>query len=193
MPGLSRLEGGFPKSEQAFFSPQNVGLGIQLNERMPRFKPKGMLERSALQDLWKHTLARIPTILGRLAYLASLRDPNSGIYRHHGLSAAFGREESGKALRQSHEQAFAEWLSLPLAGKHQDLMDYLGSLEDSPRAVMDHWLRSKLYRMQVPSSAREVERRLYFEDMEALLETARNGLPNVRPGAEPGPASSPPA
>jgi hypothetical protein len=143
---------------------------------MPRFKPKGMLERSALQDLWKHTLWRIPTILGRLAYLASLRDPNSGIYRHHGLSTAFGREESGKALRESHEQVFAEWLNLPLAGKHQDLMEYLAGLEDSRQAVVDHWLRSKVYRTQVPSSAREAEEKLFLEDLRALLETARNGL-----------------
>jgi len=37
-----------------------------------------------------------------------LRDANSGQYRHYGLSAAFGREESALALRQSHEQVFKE-------------------------------------------------------------------------------------
>jgi hypothetical protein len=160
---------------------------------MPRFKPKGMLERNAVQDLWKHTLSRIPTLLGRLAYMASLRDPNSGIYRHHGLSAAFGRDESARALRESHEQAFAEWLNLPLAAKHRDLMEYLGSLEESPREVMDYWLRSRLYRTQVPSSAREMERKLYFEDLEALLETARRAQPNGRPDADSGPGTSQPA
>ncbi|MDP9115300.1 MAG: hypothetical protein M3O20_16675, partial [Acidobacteriota bacterium] len=75
---------------------------------MPRFKPKGMLERDALADLWKHTLSQIPTVYGRLVYLASLRDPNSGTYRHHGLSASFGREQSIYALRKSHEQTFLE-------------------------------------------------------------------------------------
>jgi len=146
-----------------------------------------MLEHSAIQDLWKHTLSHIPTILGRLVYLASLRDPNSGNYRHHGLSAAFGRDESGKALRESHEQAFAEWLTLPLAGKHQDLMEYLGGLEDLPEPVMDHWLRSKVYRALVPSSAREAEQRLFFEDLEALLKTSRNGL-DFKPEAKGKPA-----
>jgi hypothetical protein len=155
---------------------------------MPRFKPKGMLERNAAQDLWKHTLSRIPTVLGRLIYLASLRDPNSGIYRHHGLSGAFGREESGKALRESHEQTFAEWLKLPLSARHQDLMAYLAGLEDPPQTVLAHWLGSKAYRAQVPSSAREAERRLFFEDLEALLETTRNGSPSV----ESGPGSLPP-
>ena len=68
---------------------------------MPRFKVKGALERSAAEDLWRHTLSRIPTLFGRIAYLASLRDPNSGIYRHHGLSAVFGRDESSNACARA--------------------------------------------------------------------------------------------
>ena len=128
---------------------------------MPRFKPKGVLERTAVDDLWKHTLSRIPSVYGRLAYLASLRDPNSGIYRHHGLSTAFGRDESVRALRRSHEEIFLEWLNLPLADKSQDLKQYLATLEDSAGAVIDHWLQSRAYRMQIPNAARPVEDELY--------------------------------
>src|ERR1700682_6509675 len=104
--------------------------GERRNRKMPRFKSKGMLERNALADLWKHTLSQIPTTYGRLAYLASLRDPNSGAYRHHGLSAAFGREECGKALKQSHERIFSEWLNLAFAEKSWDLRNYLQGLDD---------------------------------------------------------------
>src|SRR5258706_14341181 len=124
---------------------------------MQRFKSKGMLERTALTDLWKHTLSQIPTIYGRLAYLASLRDPNSGAYRHHGLSAAFGREESGKALKQSHERIFSDWLNIALAEKGSDLMDYLQSLEDRQGTVWSHWLRSAPYHAQIPTSARTMQ------------------------------------
>ena len=141
---------------------------------VPRFKIKGVLERSAVDDLWKHTLSRISTAFGRLIYLASLRDPNSGIYRHHGLSAAFGRDESGKALKESHERTFAEWLNLSLAEKHRDLVEYLSTLEDPRPVVVEHWMRSKAYRLQAPAAAREMERELFFRDLEALLETLRN-------------------
>jgi hypothetical protein len=141
---------------------------------MPRFKPRGVLERSAIGDLWKHTLSHIPSLYGRLTYLASLRDANSGIYRHHGLSAAFGRDESVKALKESHEQAFAEWLNLALAQKHQDLIAYLDELEEPRGAVVQHWLRSKVYRQQTPSSARKMERELFFRDLEVLLEVVKN-------------------
>ncbi len=141
---------------------------------MPRFKPKGMLERTAVDDLWKHTLSRIPTVYGRLAYLSGLRDPNSGIYRHHGLSAAFGRDESGRALRRSHEEIFLQWLNLALAEKHADLQSYLAALEDPSRTVVDHWLHSRSYKTQIPSAARPAEGDLYCSELEALLELMQN-------------------
>src|ERR1700679_2394451 len=124
---------------------------------MPRFKLKGVLERNALADLWKNTLSRIPTVYGRLVYLAALRDPNSGSYQHHGLSLLFGREESKKALTESHQQAFAEWLVMPLPEKSAELKSYLESLEERPEAVIAHWLRSRQYRSLFPLSARPAE------------------------------------
>jgi hypothetical protein len=146
---------------------------------MPRFKPKTGLEQSATGDLWKNTLSRIPTRFGKLAYLASLRDANSGIYHHHGLSVVFGREESNRALRQTHEQAFFEWLNLPLADKSADLMAYLASLDDPAPDVLSHWFRSKTFGNHVPSATREMERDLFVSDLEALIETIRNGWPAV--------------
>jgi len=161
---------------------------------MPRFKPKSVLETSAIGDLWKHTLSRIPTLFGRLAYFASLRDPNSGVYRHHGLGTVFGREESGKALREGHEQAFIEWLKLSLAEKYDDLSAYLAGLEDpqgadvKPPAVAENWLRSGSYRTMAPNAVRPVESDLYCRDLEALLELIRI---SKRPAVS-GPASLPP-
>ena len=140
---------------------------------MPPFKPKPMLERSAAADLTKNTLSRIPTCFGRLVYLASLRDPNSGIYRHHGLAAIFGREDSRKALFQAHESTFQEWLDLPLEDKCEDLSEYLHGLEDPEAVVLEHWTSVRPYRSYIPASARESERELFFAEFEALLETFR--------------------
>src|SRR3954465_8588461 len=109
---------------------------------MPRFRPKGMLERSALADLWKHTLSQIPSIYGRMVYLASLRDANSGIYRHHGLSAAFGRESSLSALRNSHEEIFKVWLRLPMSAQSADLITHFQNLEEIPRQVLNYLARA---------------------------------------------------
>jgi hypothetical protein len=134
-----------------------------------------MLERSAAADLFKHTLSKIPSVFGRLAYLASLRDANSGTYRHHGLIATFGREESRKALRESHEGVFQEWLDLNLSEKKTDLEDYLKDLEDPRAMVLQHWTHSGIYRSYVPATARESEKVLFSEELEILLETFNCG------------------
>jgi hypothetical protein len=140
---------------------------------MPRARPKGALERSAAADLFKHTLSRIPTLYGRLSYLASLRDANSGVYRHHGLFQAFGREESTQALQSSHEGLFLTWLTLPLAEKSQDLEAFMATLDDPHALVVKHWRQSKVYRTFIPSCASPAETELFIAELEALLDLWR--------------------
>lgn len=141
---------------------------------MPRFRPKGMLERNALADLWKHTLSQIPSTYSRLVYLASLRDANSGVYRHHGLSAAFGREESLGALRKSHEDTFRVWLSLPLSDKSADLITHFQNVQENPRQVVTYLARATPYLSQLPDSASPAQRRQFKMEMETLLELIKN-------------------
>ena len=138
---------------------------------MPRFKQRPVLERNAAGDLWKHTLSRIPTVFGRLAYLASLRDPNAGSYRHHGLSGVFGRDESTRALRSSHEEVFLDWIGLSMREKRADIEGYLNSLDEPRAAVIEHLLRTEIYRAQVPGAAEEMERDLFLSDLVTLLKT----------------------
>ena len=142
---------------------------------MPRFRPKGTLERTALGDLWKNTLSQIPTRFGRLVYCSSLRERNTGAYRHHGLSASFGRDASEEALRNSHEETFSEWLALAIADKSADLGDYLRHLEDPSDEVVRHLLLSGQLHILAPSSSLPVERDLFLSEMELLLEVIRNG------------------
>ena len=141
---------------------------------MPRLRPRGILERTAAGDLWKHTLSRIPTVFGRVAYLASLRDANSGVYRHHGLAAMFGRDESSRALRESHEEIFSEWVCLPLVEKNADLMGYLDDLGVAREIVVENWLQSKIYRTYIPAATPTMERELFLSDLEQLLESISN-------------------
>jgi len=156
---------------------------------MPRFKPKGVLERSALADLWKNTLSRIPSTYGRLTYLASLRDANSGVYRHHGLASLFGRDQSAQALRKSHELAFQEWLELDLEGKSADLKGYIAELEDPPGVVLQHLAHSAPSEFQLPDNAGAAERRLFQRDFRTAVELLTRELAAGWSGR----ASSPPA
>lgn len=139
------------------------------------------LERSALADLCKHTLSHIPTLTGRLVYLAGLRDVNSGTYRHHGLAAAFGRDEAVRALRESHEATFQGWLNLSLAEKNADLREYFLALDDPLEDVVEHWLKSGVSRSYVPTAAMTVEAELFCKDLETLLGLLKNEAIRRRP------------
>jgi hypothetical protein len=152
---------------------------------MPRFRPKGMLERDPLVDLWKHTLSQIPTRCGRLVYLAALRDPNSGAYRHHGLSLAFGRQESERALRESHRQVFLEWLKLPLASKSSDLTTHLDGLEEENAVAAASWLRANYPGTLVPESATRAQRAHFLQDYKTLLEMIKNQAGGTARGSTP--------
>lgn len=133
-----------------------------------------MLDRSAASDLWRHTLSQIPTVFGRLVYLSSLRNANTGKYEHHGLSLVFGDEEANRALKKSHSQAFEEWLSFNIEQQKADLDLYLSSLFEDKRTVLETWLKLAPYRNLVPSSIRTVERRLYLADLTAIIQLLKN-------------------
>ena len=136
---------------------------------MPRFRPRGVLAKSASEDLSRHTLSRIPTLFGKLAYLASLKDSSTGSYRHHGLSASFGREDTAAALRESHQVVFLEWLNTALSDKYEDLTRYIASLDAASSETVNQWLQSKVYRTCVPPSASKAEAEYFVSDLEALL------------------------
>ena len=73
-------------------------------------------DRSPASDLWRHTLSQIPTTFGRLVFLSTLRDPNTGAYAHYGFAQRVGGETADATLRQSHSQCFSEWLAFSLEG-----------------------------------------------------------------------------
>jgi hypothetical protein len=129
-----------------------------------------MLAGSVTADLFKNTLSRIPTVFGQLAYLASLRDPNTGVYDHHGLSDIFGRDESRRALGESHAHVFQQWLNLPMAAKREDLVAYLTGREDARPLVLDYWTSAGISRSYLPQAAHDGERELFVREFEILVE-----------------------
>jgi hypothetical protein len=49
--------------------------------------------QAILEESWRRTIGGISTLLGRLAYLASLRNVNTGFYEHFGLAERVGAAE----------------------------------------------------------------------------------------------------
>jgi hypothetical protein len=133
-----------------------------------------VFDRSAASDLWRNTLSQIPTVFGRLVYLASLRNANNGHYEHHGLGLVFGEDEANRALKDSHASVFAEWLTFDLEQQKADLDLYLAGLFEDKRVVVETWVNLTPYQNLIPASIRGVERRLYLNDLTTLIELFRN-------------------
>jgi hypothetical protein len=128
-----------------------------------------MFDRSPASDLWRHTLSQIPTTFGRLVFLSTLRDANTGAYAHYGFAQRVGEEAADEALRQSHLRCFSEWLVFSLEEQKADLDLYLSGIDSDKKTILATWIRTKPYSNLIPAAAMEVERRLYHSDLEALL------------------------
>jgi hypothetical protein len=81
-----------------------------------------MTLKSALQDVRETTLAAVSGLLGKLAYLASLRKKQGG-YQHWGMSLVHGPESSERALRTAHAEVVARVLREPIGSLVEDLQE----------------------------------------------------------------------
>lgn len=79
-----------------------------------------MTLKSALEDLRQTTLPAISGLLGKLAYIASLRRAPKG-YSHWGMEAVYGKDSAERALRSAHAEITTRILRMPLGLLAEDL------------------------------------------------------------------------
>ena len=130
--------------------------------------------QAILTESWRRTLAGIHTLLGRLAYLASLRNVNTGVYEHFGLSERIGTGEVDRLIRSSHVEAFQQWLCFGLERQKDELEAYFSELAGDRREILSNWLHLGPYAAWVPAESRDVERKLFFNDLEIVMELIRD-------------------
>jgi len=90
--------------------------------------------KSAIQDIKETTLSAVSGLLGKLAYLASLRG-GQGRYEHWGMQSVHGPESSERALRQAHMEVVTRLLRTPLPSLVEDLKE---SSQDSGVAGLEY-------------------------------------------------------
>ena len=130
--------------------------------------------QAMLEESWRRTVGGINTVLGRLAYLSSLRNVNTGAYEHFGLAERVGAGDVDRLIRRSHLEAFQEWLCFTLERQKEELEAYFSGLDGDRREVLSNWLVLGPYATWVPSESRDVERQLFYSDFEMVLELIRN-------------------
>ena len=115
-------------------------------------------------NLLDQLLAKVPTVFGRLAFLAQLRDA-AGTYSHPALNEQADSIESDRALSHYHHRIFHQWIAFSLAEQKAELDQYLATSQQPVDLAFGRSL--------VPHTAHEVERLLFLTDLETLLELLR--------------------
>lgn len=126
-------------------------------------------------------LSHIRTSYGRLVYMASLRNSDTGRYEHFGCNSASAAIEISRALKREHEAIFADWMSFPLEKKKADIELYICGIEQVDKAeLIDAWLRLTPYKNLVPAAIQGPERQKHVSDFEAILGLLKNvyGVPS---------------
>src|SRR5271154_534584 len=150
-----------------------MDLVYYLSVEMKSTEANESLDQRAVADVWRNTLSQIPSVFGRLVYLAGLRNPNSGRYDHHGFALVFGADHANRALKKSHKQVFADWLAFNLEHQMADLNLYLSDLPEEKKTVLQAWTLLQPYKNLLPSNAKPVDRRLYLNELQTMLELLR--------------------
>jgi hypothetical protein len=136
-------------------------------------RPVNSNREAAVVESWQRTLSAIPTLIGRLAYLSSLRNAHTGSYEHFGLAQRVGEDEVNRILRRSHVTAFQEWLCFGLEQQKDELDEYFSELEGDKREIISNWLTLEPWNNWVPGESRDVERKLFSADLAVILELIR--------------------
>ncbi len=125
--------------------------------------------QEAYDDLVNRTLSRIFCDLGRLIYLASTREYNTGNYHHEGLASRFGPEVARKALELAHRQAFYKVSALSLEDLVSELETYLRSTKENPQECLRAWQKLEPYRIAMPADVNVTVARLFTSNLRLAL------------------------
>ena len=95
-------------------------------------------------------LAALPNDLTRLVYLASIRDYNSGTYRHPILSRQFDATTADQAFEICHQQVFARLLADPISKYVEQLEGYIRYSRAERSRFIAVWKSLQAYKATIP-------------------------------------------
>lgn len=134
--------------------------------------------RAVIEDFSTRTLAAIPSDFGRLYYVSSLKDSDSGRYEHDGLTTLYPENAVQAALSHCHEELFSRILETPLKEQEHDLRACLGSAGDQCGDVVESWRKDRSFQKMCPEGLPNYLQDLFCSNMGALLAIFSSRKPN---------------
>ena len=131
-------------------------------------------------DLVYTTLRAVPGLLGRLRYVAGLRDVD-GRYSHWGLERVYGQPAARRALAEAHLSLFLQVLRTPLRELRDDLVQVAAAEGEKPGACVAA-LKANLPAL-LPPELGGGSARHFSSVLEALSSLGRSGRGATRPVA----------
>lgn len=130
--------------------------------------------RQAMRDLVARSLDGISNDFGRLIWLASMRDYNTGQYQHDGLAANFSSEIAAAALEQCHIDVFRQLSRNSLRDLVAQLEMYVASTGAEPVEVIEAWQRLEPYRVAIPAEYEQLSVQMFFSNVRTALAILRS-------------------
>lgn len=131
--------------------------------------PERLDVQNAARDIQHRTLAKIPRVLDRFIYLASMRDYNTGIYHHDGLAARFSPDVACEALAGCHQEVYRELLLCPVRDLVTQMEAYIESSQTRPVDFVSTWRRLEPYRVAIPVRTDSFSAELLFSNFRIAL------------------------
>jgi len=124
-------------------------------------------------------LSRIPSIFGKLALVASLRDEHTGRYGDPLAVLLYGRRQTEDCLKRKHAEIFFAWLRLALAAQTLDLTKCLTCWKGDQNPFTTSWFDERLPEKLIPGPASETEHALFMGNLRAAFESLKDRLVSV--------------
>ena len=125
--------------------------------------------RAVIEDFSSRTLAAISSDFGRLYYVSSLKNSDTGRYEHDGLKSLYPENAVQAALSHCHEELFSRILETPLREQERDLRECLSSAGDEFWDVVENWRENRYFQDMCPDGLPDYLDDLFCSNMGALL------------------------
>jgi len=136
---------------------------------LPHFEQKeGTIDEFALKA-GEDILSALPNDLTRLIYLASIRDYNSGTYRHPVLSRKFEAIVAHRAFQACHQEVFQRLIANPISKYVEQLEGYIRHSGAERSLFITSWKALQAYRAAIPLQASTRACETFFLNVKTAL------------------------